>query len=270
MGLRGSDVETELIAVLNQQKCLFFKSLNPLAQWNPIMIWTLKSIRWIRKGRNETQCCQHIYNLSCVAIFCLYIYLGDIYVWELSNSKSHQCPVDHIPLDQHNPIECIQPYQFLVMSKPVPEHVCILWLSHQRHIKTHEYAQRFVLLCNGSMSLEDKESKVYGAIMGPIWFLSAPDGPHVGPMNLAIRGIISHSGEILLGDNRDSGNNMNHRKPSTSFVHWGTKTRNNLIVRNIRNTHASDSWYNAFPLTCQQNGNNIYNSCIPNRNYKVC
>ena len=26
--------------------------------------------------------------------------------------------------------------------------------------------------------------------MGPIWVLSAPDGPHVGPMNLAIRGMI--------------------------------------------------------------------------------
>ena len=31
------------------------------------------------------------------------------------------------------------------------------------------------------------DSKVYGANMGPIWVLSAPDGPHVGPMNLAIR-----------------------------------------------------------------------------------
>ena len=30
-------------------------------------------------------------------------------------------------------------------------------------------------------------SKVYGANMGHIWVLSAPDGPHVGPMNLAIR-----------------------------------------------------------------------------------
>ena len=29
--------------------------------------------------------------------------------------------------------------------------------------------------------------KVYGANMGPTWVLSAPDGPHVGPMNLAIR-----------------------------------------------------------------------------------
>ena len=30
-------------------------------------------------------------------------------------------------------------------------------------------------------------SKVCVANMGPTWVLSAPDGPHVGPMNLAIR-----------------------------------------------------------------------------------
>ena len=32
------------------------------------------------------------------------------------------------------------------------------------------------------------DSKVHGANMGPTWVLSGPDGPHVGPMNLAIRG----------------------------------------------------------------------------------
>ena len=30
------------------------------------------------------------------------------------------------------------------------------------------------------------DSKAHGAIMGPTWVLSTPDGPHVGPMNLAI------------------------------------------------------------------------------------
>ena len=30
------------------------------------------------------------------------------------------------------------------------------------------------------------DSKVHGANMGPTWILSAPDGPHVCPMNLAI------------------------------------------------------------------------------------
>ena len=34
------------------------------------------------------------------------------------------------------------------------------------------------------------DSKVRGAHMGPTWVLSAPDGRHVGPMNLAIRDII--------------------------------------------------------------------------------
>ena len=31
------------------------------------------------------------------------------------------------------------------------------------------------------------DNKVHGANKGTIWVLSAPDGPHVGPMNLAIR-----------------------------------------------------------------------------------
>ena len=31
------------------------------------------------------------------------------------------------------------------------------------------------------------DSKVHGANMGPTWVLSAPGGPHVGPLNLAIR-----------------------------------------------------------------------------------
>ena len=31
------------------------------------------------------------------------------------------------------------------------------------------------------------DSKVHGANMGPTWVLSAPNGPHVGPMNLAIK-----------------------------------------------------------------------------------
>ena len=31
------------------------------------------------------------------------------------------------------------------------------------------------------------ESKSHGANMGPTWVLSAPDGPHVGPMNIGIK-----------------------------------------------------------------------------------
>ena len=42
------------------------------------------------------------------------------------------------------------------------------------------------------------DSKVHGANMGPTWDLSAPDGPHVGPMNLAIRENIS----LILNDSQ--------------------------------------------------------------------
>ena len=44
------------------------------------------------------------------------------------------------------------------------------------------------------------DSKVHGANMEPIWVLTAPDRPHVGPMNLAIRamrlGVIELPGGI--------------------------------------------------------------------------
>ena len=38
------------------------------------------------------------------------------------------------------------------------------------------------------------DSKVHGANMGPTWVLPAPDGPHVGPMNLAIRDVEAANG----------------------------------------------------------------------------
>ena len=34
---------------------------------------------------------------------------------------------------------------------------------------------------------KNADSMVHGANMGTTWVLSVPDGPHVGPMNLAIR-----------------------------------------------------------------------------------
>ena len=44
---------------------------------------------------------------------------------------------------------------------------------------------------NGEWSQCHPDSKVHGANMGPTWVLSAPDGPHVGPMNLAIMATLS-------------------------------------------------------------------------------
>ena len=38
--------------------------------------------------------------------------------------------------------------------------------------------------------IENPDSKVHWANIGPTWVLSAPDGPHVGSMNLAINEVI--------------------------------------------------------------------------------
>ena len=38
--------------------------------------------------------------------------------------------------------------------------------------------------------IDNPDSKVHGANIGPTWILSAPDGPHVGPVNLATWEII--------------------------------------------------------------------------------
>ena len=65
----------------------------------------------------------------------------------------------------------------------IPAHV--LWIV----LVSVYWAQRFsvdgqrqtVYECNYP------DNKVHGAIMGLTWVLSAPDGPHVGPMNIAIR-----------------------------------------------------------------------------------
>ena len=40
------------------------------------------------------------------------------------------------------------------------------------------------------------DNKFHRVNMGPTWVLSAPDGPHVGPMNLAIRGY-SHASNSM-------------------------------------------------------------------------
>ena len=40
------------------------------------------------------------------------------------------------------------------------------------------------------MQYINPDSKVHGANMGPTWVLSAPNGSHVVPMNLAIREVL--------------------------------------------------------------------------------
>ena len=52
------------------------------------------------------------------------------------------------------------------------------------------------------------DSKVHGANIGPTWVLSAADGPHVGPMNLAIREV------TMWFETFSCPNKLNHITPS--------------------------------------------------------
>ena len=75
---------------------------------------------------------------------------------------------------------------------------------------------------------------VDGANMGPIWDLSAPHGPHVGPMNLAIRdsNVIKCRGarstliQVMAGCLTSPSNYPNQCWPRVN------RTRNDILQRN--------------------------------------
>ena len=48
------------------------------------------------------------------------------------------------------------------------------------------------------MMHHNPDSKVHGAYMGPTWGRQDPGGPHVGPMNLALREDFTVLGRIVL------------------------------------------------------------------------
>ena len=62
---------------------------------------------------------------------------------------------------------------------------------HMRHqLLMLSHVNMFLLTFSimiGMLLYDYPDSKVHGTNMGPTWGLSAPDGPHVGPMNLAIK-----------------------------------------------------------------------------------
>ena len=68
--------------------------------------------------------------------------------------------------------------------KGMIQHHTTMQLYHHRRFSTKVY------LRDMKHEMNSWGQHVLGANMGPIWVMSAPDGPHVGPMNLTIRAII--------------------------------------------------------------------------------
>ena len=60
-------------------------------------------------------------------------------------------------------------------------HICYRWSLVAHCLGTKPVSKRIVTFHPYS------DNKVHGANMGPTWVLSDPEGPHVGPMNHAIR-----------------------------------------------------------------------------------
>ena len=67
------------------------------------------------------------------------------------------------------------------------------------------------------------DSKVHGANVGPTWVLSAPDRPHVGPMNLAIRVVSLHDLRSISASPDIAGEKQTQIFPlSLQYFQWRT------------------------------------------------
>ena len=71
------------------------------------------------------------------------------------------------------------------------------------------------------------ESKVHGANMGPICSLSVPDGPHVGPMNLAIR---AYQDQVIYTQTGDHLKFGKRHSSSTASQFWNRAQKSFITV----------------------------------------
>ena len=62
-----------------------------------------------------------------------------------------------------------------------------IWIHWDDCVDTQMVINLSISVNESTLFHANPNSKVHGANMGPTWVLSAPDGPHVRPMNLAIR-----------------------------------------------------------------------------------
>ena len=104
--------------------------------------------------------------ILCWYAICLFVKCG-IILYFRQGSKVEQFQWLVIP--------CINIFEKKISSSPSLS-LTIVTHSHHHHPNT-------VLL----VLLTSPDSKIHGAKMWPTWVLSAPEEPHDGPMNLAIR-----------------------------------------------------------------------------------
>ena len=64
-----------------------------------------------------------------------------------------------------------------------------LYLSQDENMIAYVFDVLCIICLAKFCDMNIPDCKVHWANMGPTWVLSAPYGPHVGPMNLAIRDV---------------------------------------------------------------------------------
>ena len=82
------------------------------------------------------------------------------------------------------------------------------------------------ILHENELKQANPNSKVHGANMGPTWVLSAPNGPHVGPMNLVIREGLGHT-RVTCG--QAMGCHCNYLVIKHPFQYWDFRVHCNYI-----------------------------------------
>ena len=107
--------------------------------------------------------------------------------------------------------------------------VCLLWygpkLLWSDDQELNYSGMNFLLNLNFDGKIINEislDNKVHGANMGPTWVLSTPDGPHVGPMNLAIRVPQDHNNVITIHETWVTSNylNFNYNLNCTEIKIW--------------------------------------------------
>ena len=89
-------------------------------------------------------------------------------------------------------VQCIELIQPGCLFKVMRNHDTRRTTFHTKHLHTYSHIWLVYRISESttpatSMDKTIPDSKVHGANMGSTWVLSAPDGPHVDPINIALR-----------------------------------------------------------------------------------
>ena len=136
---------------------------------------------------------KHGWNLS---IICQWMFQGDHFkVQTLSYKNGNSNYKSKIVSDLYNGNLCV--WQDGLMHTNIHGHG--LMIKCCRFEWHHPVNKVYSKIIESWSSFEETipDSKVHGAIMGPIWGRQDPDRPHVGPMNLAILDVLLYNQQCV-------------------------------------------------------------------------